>query len=252
MSNHGQTYEVPDFRDQHVDDVMREAKDSRFEIVVNDTTFINGKELGIVLHQDPKPQARAKEGRLIYLTVNSSERPKREIPKLYGNNYKHAEQVLSTYEFKHSIVKRVIDTDAQGTIKEVIYKGKVIDGEDGFDQANAMARIGDSIHLVIAEEFDAGPTQIPRLICLRYSEALFKIRSGHDLMLGTITVDGSVQDSASAYVVAQFPHYIPGQFMKTGDQIDLRLSQRKPSHCDQPIQGEELAPNHVSDPDGRW
>ncbi len=261
MSNHGQTYEVPDFTDQHVDDVLKEAKKSRFEIVVNDTTFVNAKDLGIVLHQDPKPLSRAKEGRLIYLTVNSFAKPKREIPQLYGLNFNHAIRVLSTYEFEHEIIKRVIDSDAPGTVKEVIYNGNVVDGEDGFERKYAMARIGDKIELVVAEEFDAGPTQVPDLMCLTYSEALFKIRSGHDLMLGTITMDSSVRDSMSAYVVAQFPHYIPGQFIKTGDQIDLRLSQQKPKFCGSKIRGEhvegqgggeDMYPNHSADPDGRW
>ncbi len=251
MSNHGQTYEVPDFTDQDVGDVLEEHKNSRFEIVINDTTFVYGKDLGIVLHQDPKPRARAKEGRLIYLTVNSDKMPKCEIPRLYGTNYKHAIRYLNTLKFKHEIIKRVIDSEAPGTVKEVIFNGKTVDGEDGFEAKHAMARVGDKIELVISEEFDAGPTQVPDLLCLTYAEARFKIRSGHDLMLGNITVDGTVRDSASAYVVAQFPHYAPGQFIKTGDQIDLRLSQKRPKHCGAEGVGDYF-PNHSSDPDGRW
>ncbi len=255
MSNHGQTYEVPDFTDQHVEDVLNDGKNTRFEIVINDTTYVHEKDLGIVLHQDPKPLARAKEGRLIYLTINSHIKPKREIPKLYGTNFKHAIQVLESLKFEHEIVKRVVDSKVPGAIMKVMVNGKIVDDEDGFNKENAMANVGDKVELVISEEFDAGPTQIPDLMCLTYAEAKFKIRSGHNLMLGNITVDGSVQDSAAAYVVAQFPHYMPGQFMKTGDQIDLRLSQRKPSNCDpegriKPKAGDY--PKHKPDPDGRW
>ncbi len=260
-TQHNKTYEVPNFVGLHIDEVLEGAKSSRFEIVINDT--IDVRELSPhlfnkIAQQDPQPQARAKNGRRIYLKVYDSYISSVKIEdKLYGIPFEDITSYLDDLRIGHKIVEEVIG-EASGTIREVRYKGKVMEDKNtDFDNFKGYkVQIGDSLEFVVVKKYDSGPTQIPDLMCLTYKEALFKLRGGHNLMLGNLTVDASVVDTATAYVVAQFPQYYPGKFVNVGDQIDIRLSQTKPTNCTNANRGEkpanDVVPNNISDPEGRW
>ncbi|HMR88851.1 MAG TPA: PASTA domain-containing protein, partial [Saprospiraceae bacterium] len=54
-TNHGQKLELPKYIGKNIDDAKEAADDASFEIVVNDSIFIVGKEGGIITDQNPKP-----------------------------------------------------------------------------------------------------------------------------------------------------------------------------------------------------
>jgi beta-lactam-binding protein with PASTA domain len=229
-TRHNKTFEVPHFMEMKIDDVKADESSSRFNFEYSESAYNRFGAKGVIINQDPMPQTRAKSGRTIYLTYTPDQPPLRLIPEdLYGLKLQYAANNIDQY-FVHKVIKTVIDPIAPGTVKEVRYKGKVIEsGKQKYKETKAM--IGDTIELVVSEEYNGGSTQVPELVCLSYAEALFKLRNGHNLMLGSIALDATVIDTATAYVVGQYPFYAPGEFVSIGSQIDLRLSQQKPADC---------------------
>lgn len=240
-TNHGETYEVPDFSNTHIDDVK--AMNTPFVFDFSENGIFNLKKRGIVLAQDPKPGARAKKGRTIYLTYSNIERREVKVPNnLYGLKYAYAISELEAAGFQHKVIKKVIDADYPGTVKEVRYKGRLIEDKKRKNKGFKAAE-KDTIGLVISEDYNGGSTEIPNLVCLTYQEALFKLRSGHNLTLGMVTADASVRDSSTAYVVGQNPFYAAGQFINIGSQIDLRITQHKPADCGNEIEDTQHIPS---------
>lgn len=229
-TQHNKTFEIPNFIDMNIEDLKDEAAKSRFTFDYTETPYNRRIPKGIIIRQNPEPGTRAKNGRTIYITYNPTKRSKNKVPdKIYGQQLRIAQSKLRIAEFEVNIKKKVIDPDAPGTIKEVSYKGKIIEDRKGYKELEVF--VGDTIDLVVAEDYNGGSTQVPNLVCLTYAEALFALRNGHNLMLGDVTLDATVRDSSSAYVVGQFPFYAPGEFINVGSQVDLRLSQRQPADC---------------------
>ena len=226
-TQHNKTFEVPNFMDMNIDEIKAEQKNSRFEFDLTESNYNQNLPKGVIIHQDPAAATRAKNGRTIYLSYNPLDVPLLEVPDdLYGLRYEY----LKLNNFEHRIIKKVIDPDAPGTIQEVSYKGKIIANRK-IKYRRTEIPIGDTIDLVVSEGYNGGSTQVPDLVCLTYAEALFKLRNGHNLMLGSVAVDATVIDSTTAYVVGQYPFYAPGEFTSIGSQIDLRLTQNQPTDC---------------------
>ncbi len=229
-TQHNKTFEIPDFVDMNIEEVKDLASNSRFNFDFSESNYNPRQPLGIIISQDPIPGSRAKNGRTIYLTYNPMEKTQRIVPELYGLKFEYAKSQLINRDFKVNVLKKVIDPDAPGTVQKVSYKGKLIEDKGSYD--SIKVEVGETIDLVISEDYNGGSTQVPNLVCLTYSEALFKLRNGHNLMLGDVALDATVTDSTTAYVVGQYPFYAPGEFINIGSQIDLRLSQQKPADCD--------------------
>jgi len=213
--------------DMNIDEVKAQQNNSRFEFDLTESNYNKRLPKGIIVHQDPAATSRAKNGRTIYLSYNPLEVPLDTVPDgLYGIRYEY----LSLNNFEHRITKKIIDPDAPGTIQQVSYKGKIIASRKIKYRAVPVP-IGDTIDLIVSEGYNGGSTQVPDLVCLTYAEALFKLRNGHNLMLGSVALDATVTDSTGAFVVGQYPFYAPGEFISIGSQIDLRLTQNQPPDC---------------------
>lgn len=226
-TQHNKTFEVPNFMDMNIDEIKDQQKNSRFEFDLTESNYNQNLPKGVIIHQDPAAGSRAKNGRTIYLSYNPLDVPLVKVPEdLYGLKYKY----LNSNNFHYRTIKKVIDPTAPGTIKEVSYKGKII-ANLKTEYRLTKIPIGDTIDLVVSEDYNGGSTQVPELVCLTYAEALFKLRNGHNLMLGSVAVDATVIDSTTAYVVGQYPFYAPGEFVSIGSQIDLRLTQDLPPDC---------------------
>ncbi len=230
-TKHQEYISVPDFVGMHVDDV-RDMEDSRFKVIVYDSTYNANQRLGVVLNQDPLPNDQAKDGRNIYVTINYTTLPKETIPSgLYGLKYEEATMKLGT-NLKYKIIKKVYDPMAQGVVVEVRYDGKIIESSKVENKGKVKASAQDTIGFVVTEGYNDGTTQIPDLVCLTYADALFTIRNGHRLTVGNVTFDSSVTDTLSSYVAIQYPPYTMDGTMNVGESIGLRLTGNKPGGCE--------------------
>ena len=215
-TRHGEGKPVPNLKGLSVENAVQllESEGFRYQI---DSVFIMDKKAGLVLEQDPDPNTNVKDNRMIYLTIVSSQTPDVNFPDVENKTLVEAQAMLSNYGLK------IGDTTYQADIAR--------DAILGFSFAGQAIRIGQKIpkgsriDLILGDGFGASEVDLPDLIGLTLSEAMFSIK-GSSLTLGSTTYDGVVRDSANAKIIMQTPSFIPDSLNKIsiGTRINLVLS----------------------------
>ena len=215
-TRHGEGKPVPNLKGLSVENAVQllESEGFRYQI---DSVFIMDKKAGLVLEQDPDPNTNVKDNRMVYLTIVSSQTPDVNFPDIENKTLVEAQAMLSNYGLK------IGDTTYQADIAR--------DAILGFSFAGQAIRIGQKIpkgsriDLILGDGFGASEVDLPDLIGLTLSEAMFSIK-GASLTLGSTTYDGVVRDSANAKIIMQTPSFIPDSLNKIsiGTRINLVLS----------------------------
>ena len=123
-THHGEAIEVPDLYGKN----YLEAKDAVAElglrIEVNDSTYIKEMPAGSIVVQSPEKGLNVKEGRIIYVTINSLTIPRVRIPDLVDNcSYREAIARLQALDLR-VLPPKLIDGE-----KDWVY-GVKLDGRD--------------------------------------------------------------------------------------------------------------------------
>ena len=123
-THHGEAIEVPDLYGKN----YLEAKDAVAElglrIEVNDSTYIKEMPAGSIVVQSPAKNLNVKEGRIIYVTINSLTIPRVRIPDLVDNcGYREAIARLQALDLR-VLPPKLIDGE-----KDWVY-GVKLDGRD--------------------------------------------------------------------------------------------------------------------------
>ena len=125
-THHGEGIEVPDFYGMDYRDAIDTAEELGLRITVNDSTYINPREMpaGCIVVQSPTKGMNVKEGRMIYVTINSLNIPRVKIPNLIENSsYREAQARLRQLEFR-LLPPKLIDGE-----KDWVY-GILLDGRN--------------------------------------------------------------------------------------------------------------------------
>lgn len=85
-THHGEEIKVPDVRTKIFTDAERLLEDMDLQIVVTDTSYNRHLPADCVLQQTPMPGAVVKSGRIIYVTINASEKPTLTLPDIIDNS----------------------------------------------------------------------------------------------------------------------------------------------------------------------
>ena len=80
-TRHGEAVVVPD-----VDEASKMFRNHGLVCVVSDSTYVKNKAAGIVLDANPGAGQKVKEGRTIYLTINTLSIPLRAVPDVADNS----------------------------------------------------------------------------------------------------------------------------------------------------------------------
>ena len=108
-THHGEGIEVPDFYGMDYHKASRLAESNGLVLQVNDSTYIKDMPAGSVVVQMPTKGMNVKEGRVIYVTINSLTVPRVKIPDLIGNSsYRDAQLTLQRLDF-HLLPPKLID-----------------------------------------------------------------------------------------------------------------------------------------------
>ena len=100
-THHGESIEVPDLYGKDYRLAMEEVDELGLRIMANDSTYIKDMPAGCVVVQSPAKGMNVKEGRTIYVTINSLTIPRVRIPDLAGNSsYRQALATLRALEFR--------------------------------------------------------------------------------------------------------------------------------------------------------
>jgi UDP-N-acetylmuramate--alanine ligase len=230
-TNHGQKLEMPKYIGQNIDDGRTSAEDASFEIVVNDSIFIVGKEGGLITDQNPKPGSLVKENRKIYVTITKfgTETVKvGDLPVLYGNAFDQKKTELKYRDIECVIKDYAYDPGEANHILEVWYKGELIISKDVRKEEVQIAK-GDQLDFIVSRK-DGGEVTIPNLKCLDIEEARFLLETSK-LQLGQITEKSDANADGTWYVVSQSPPYDGISNIKMGEKVSINVSSEKPLDC---------------------
>ena len=221
-TNHGETITVPDIKGMTIDEFPEflEKHELRFEVTADSSYSPTEKPLA-VLRQVPAPNAKVKENRKIYVTLNAESPPKVRMPRVEDLSLKSALMTLKAYDLKFGKPKYV--PDAFFVVHEAQINGRtVLEGE--------QVEKGSTIDLVIGNGFGNTVFQSPLLLGLDLEEAQTVIL-GSGLEVGTINSTekskaGYFENDTTIYrdvspgsIQNQVPK--PGVVLQIGDQVDL-------------------------------
>ncbi len=175
-TNHGETITVPDVRGITLDELddFLGMRDLRYEVTADSGFSANLPPLA-VLKQFPQPNAKVKENRKIYVTLNAERAPLVRMPKLVSGSVKNAQLVLKTYDLELGEITYVPDLALNYVLEQRTDGREVLEGE----------RIpkGSIIDLVVGDGLGKQSLESPNLIGLDLESAQFAI-VGSGLKIG--------------------------------------------------------------------
>ncbi len=214
---HGQTITVPDLTGKSIPEVMQILKSKNLNYSIVDSSFSDKLMPLSVIDQNPKANRKVKDGRTIYLTINSKQPPKVKMPDLHDVSLKQATMVLNSSGLK--VGKLIYKPDlAQNAVLDQQINGVSI-------KVGAFVSKGSYIDLVLGDGFGLSEIEVPVLVGLTLAEAKF-VLDGVGLNLGVVVADNTVDsDSLSAYIFRQIPDPASANnLIKPGEPIDVFIS----------------------------
>lgn len=214
VTRHGESLTVPDITGLKVADAQQILLSKNLKFVITDSLFFEDKPKNSVLDQNPSPQSKVKEGRVVYITINSSKAPLVNMPNLIDVSYRQAQVMLQSVGLKAG--KLIYKPD--------IAKNVVLEQIMGSTHVPAGQKIpkGSTVDLVLGDGLGQGDVSLPDLTGMTLEEARNLLASS-SLVIGSVVYQGSLKDSASAIIFRQNPAFSEGVMVGTGQPIDLFL-----------------------------
>jgi len=214
-TRHGEALTVPDITGLKTEDAISILEERKLRFVITDSMFFEDKPKLSIIDQNPAPESKVKEGRIIYLIVNSDRPPGVSMPNLIDVSLRQAQAMLKSAGLKQGTISYKPDI-AQNVVLEQLLAGNPI-------AANAKVPKGSGIDLVLGSGLiDSIDVVIPDLNGLTQNEAHNLLISA-SLNLGAVIYLGNIVDSSLAKVAKQVP--VAGENTKGGQSVDLYLKQ---------------------------
>ncbi|UCS92346.1 PASTA domain-containing protein [Echinicola marina] len=213
-TNHGETVTVPDLENFHYDEIedYLDDRDLRYEVSADSGFVADAKPLS-VLKQNPRPGAKVKQGRKIYITLNAQNAPLIKMPNLVNSPLENAQEVLANYGLVRGEIIYVPDIAPNVVLDQKLH-GRTI--KEGFEIPK-----GSQIDLVVGDGLGKQTLAIPNLVGMEESDAEFLV-VGSGLRLGRISYVPS-DTVPKGTIIKQLPP--PGIKAKTGELIDVWISE---------------------------
>ena len=224
ITHHGEYLKVPSVTGKNVDDAIKLLEKQGFEVIITDSLYNDSLELNKVKKQLPDADATVKVNRTVFLNVNPTTLPMIEMPKLEGLSYRFAVDKLTKNHLELGDTTNRPDF-MKGSVLEQHYKGKNI-------EAGSKIRWGSSIDLVVGGGLQAQKILVPDLIGLTVTEAR-DILKDKGILLAAILTNGTITDTANAFVYKQNPDVWDYEgspiYIQPGQTIDIWIQLTRPS-----------------------
>jgi beta-lactam-binding protein with PASTA domain len=218
-TKHGQGLNVPALKGLSFTQAVSKLEELGFRYEV-DSVYIMDTPPGTVIDQDPDARTFVKDNRTIYLTVSMNTAPNVKFPDVEFKSLRQAQAIIESFGLKLG------DT----TYKPDVSRDVVLQASFGGQPIKAGETIpkGSRIDFLLGDGKGNEEVDIPTLVGLTKDEALFAIRNGAMLSLGTITYEGTITDSATAVVIKQDPVLTDSVTkVKIGTPVNITLSNKK-------------------------
>src|SRR5690554_107136 len=215
-TQHGESTTVPDLRNYTVEQIPAILANSDLLYEISDSIYSDELPRGVVVSQNPDPNTQVKQGRTLFLTVNSTLPELVVVPNLVGKSRRIALPLLEIVGLKLDKLVYEPDPSCTDCVLGLMYEGQKINAGDPL-------RKGEKITIVLGEQSNR-TTAVPRLLGLTYKEAV-EIITAQSLNVGQILSCmgcATGADTTHAYVANQMPGY--GADIRLGSYIDLYLT----------------------------
>ena len=215
-TQHGETITVPELRGMTPDKLEDFLESKHLKYAIVDSIFVTKKPKGAVLEQDPMPNAKVKENRTIYLTINSIVPPQVKFPSLEDYSYPYVVAFLETYGLKIGVLTYEPDL-AKNRVLSARWRGRTLKAGDKIPK-------GSEISLTLGDGLGNTKVEVPSLIGLPLDEALFVLKAS-SLNKGVVVSDSPINDTAEFRVYKQKPEPTTDARISQGESVDLFVTQ---------------------------
>ena len=184
-TRHGMRRRVPDFTGLTLKDAQYYASQKGLKIIVNDSLYVPAYPGGMVLEQLPKGGVDVKEGRKIYLTINSFAQKKLPMPYVAGRSLRQAKNMLEGSGFGIERLEYVEDMATN------YVRGQYLGGVEITAESNIKIEKGTGVVLKVGVSPTQNSTTVPRLIGRKLFDAKSKLWE-QGLNVGDVTYDEGI------------------------------------------------------------
>lgn len=216
---HGDTIAVPDFSSIPISDLDEMIKNHELRYLIVDSVYSDAHDRGVVVNQNPNPEAEVKKNRKVYLTVNATLPPMVTMRDMVGLSKRQAISMLQAMglEVDSLIYQPDICLDC---VLDQRYDGEHI-------PPGTKLQKGEKVTLLLGSGRE-GRVMVPDLRGLNLEQATAVI-SLNSLALGAIIAcDGceNAADTTAAVVYRQIPGYLEDgrSVLSMGAPVDLYLT----------------------------
>lgn len=219
ITKHGQYLTVPSVMGKKTTEAIKFLEEKGFEVIIQDSVYMDTAKMGIVLKQLPDPNSTVKINRTVFLTVNRVTLPLIDMPALEGKTLNFALDIMRR---SHLVLGDTIYKPdfMRGSVIEQLYKGNKI-------TSGTKLPWGSKVDLIIGSGLDDQRILAPSLIGLTFGEAKILLEQ-NGISLGGIIVEPGISDTLGAYVEWQSPPRFTEDnqpvYMQAGQLMDIKLS----------------------------
>jgi beta-lactam-binding protein with PASTA domain len=167
-----------------------------FEVVVQDSIYVDTLARTAVLRQTPDADEIVKKGRTIYLTINRVLAPQIEMPNLVGFSLQSAITYLKVLGLRVGAITMQPDRNKNVILDQLVDGVRIATG--------AKISSGTIINLFVGDGTLSALVDVPDLTGLTVETARSLIESS-GFVVGSFSSNSSIQDTASAFIIAQNP-----------------------------------------------
>ena len=216
LTGYGKTEKVPSVMGQNIVAAKKILEDKGFDVVIQDSLYVDSVAKQAVLRQTPEADATVKFGRTIYLTINRTIPPQVEMPNLSGFSVKSAEMYLISLGLKMGEISYRPDI-ARNSVLEQLYNNEPI-------KPGTKIPIGTVISFVLGNGIGGSDMNVPDVVGMTLDEARNYL-SGISVSIGSIVPVGAIKDSATSFVIRQTPAVLSDSLGVDGLRIPNKIKQ---------------------------
>jgi beta-lactam-binding protein with PASTA domain len=196
ITGNGKTEKVPNVLGLDVTAAEKNIKALGFDLVLQDSIYVDTLARNSVLRQTPEADEVVKKGRTIFLTINRVIAPQVDMPNLIGFSLKSAQTYLKVLGLRIGTINLVADRNKNVIVEQLVGNTPIAPG--------TKIVSGTLINFTVGDGGASIGMEVPDLIGLTLAMAKMQIAS-MGLLVGNISANGVIQDTANAFVVQQNP-----------------------------------------------
>lgn len=215
VTRHGKTVTAPDFAGLTVLQAEELAAREHVNVKVVDSVFVKRLPGGVIYRQLPKSGATVKQGRSIFLTINSVVPRKVVMPNLLGYSVSEARSQLQNRGLNLGRLDYVRDMATNTVLGQSVNGVEVSAGD--------LVVSGSAVDLKVAVSGEDNRTVVPKVIGMKYVSAVDALHERF-LNVGRVRFDKDIRTYADSVNAVVYQQDAQGAVKALGTSIGLSLT----------------------------